>query len=122
MHIKSNTYKDLEVWKKSISLTKTIYQITLQLPTEEKYGLRSQLQRSAVSVAANIAEGQARHSKKEFRQFLGISLGSLAELETLLIIGCEVSIIDESSIKDALNMIDEITRMIKGILKHLAMA
>ena len=122
MRIKSNTYKDLEVWKKSISLTKTIYQITLQLPTEEKYGLRSQLQRSAVSVAANIAEGQARHSKKEFRQFLGISLGSLAELETLLIIGCEVSIIDESSIKDALNMIDEITRMIKGIIKHLAMA
>jgi len=121
MRIKSNTYKDLEVWKKSISLTKTIYQITLQLHTEEKYGLRSQLQRSAVSVAANIAEGQARHSKKEFRQFLGISLGSLAELETLLIIGCEVSIIDESSIKDALNMIDEITRMIKGIIKHLSM-
>ena len=74
-----------------------------------------------MSVAANIAEGQARHSKKEFRQFLGISLGSLAELETLLIIGCEVSIIDESSIKDALNMIDEITRMIKGIIKHLSM-
>ncbi len=92
MQFKSNTFKDLEVWKKAISLTKRIYQITLQLPTEEKYGLRSQLQRSAVSVATNIAEGQARHSKKEFRQFLGISLGSLAELETLLIIGCEVSI------------------------------
>jgi four helix bundle protein len=76
--MKSKSYRDLEVWKKAVTLAKIIYEVTSQFPTKEDYGLSRQIQRSAVSVSANIAEGQARNSPKEFKYFLGISLGSLA--------------------------------------------
>jgi len=79
-------FKDLEVREESISLTEEIYELTENIPNDEKYGLISQIKRAAVSVPSNIAEGAARKSDKEFCQFLNISLGSLAELETQLII------------------------------------
>jgi four helix bundle protein len=120
MRIKSTSYRDLEVWKKAISLAKFIYEITARLPAKEIYGLSNQLQRSAVSIGANIAEGQARNSRKEFKYFLGISLGSLAELETLLTIACEINYISESTLEEVSRLTDEITRMIKGIIKHLS--
>jgi four helix bundle protein len=116
---KSTSYRDLEVWKKTVSLAKNVYEISASFPTKEIYGLSSQVQRSAVSIAANIAEGQARNSRKEFKYFLGISLGSLAELETLLTIAFEVKYIPESLLHEVSQLTDEITRMIKGIIKHL---
>jgi four helix bundle protein len=118
--MKSNSYRDLEVWKKAVRLAKIIYEITSQFPDKENYGLTRQIQRSAVSVSADIAEGQARNSRKEFRYFLGISLGSLAELETLLTIAHEISYIPTSILDEVNGQTDEITRMIKGILKHLS--
>jgi len=80
------THKDLEVWKRSIDLVVEIYNIAKVLPSDEKYGLISQLKRSAVSIPSNIAEGAGRSSTKEFIRFLDIANGSLSELETQLII------------------------------------
>lgn len=77
-------HKDLEVWKKSISLISSIYTATTDFPAGEVYGVTNQIRRLAVSIPSNIAEGSARQGKKEFVQFLYISLGSLAELETQL--------------------------------------
>lgn len=79
-----NKYKDLIVWQHAINLAASVYQITESFPSKETYGLVSQINRSAVSVASNIAEGAGRNSFKEFDQFLGIALGSLYELETQL--------------------------------------
>ncbi len=101
-------------------MAKIIYGVTSRFPDKENYRLCGQIQRSAVSVSANIAEGQARNSKKEFRYFLGISLGSLAELETLLTIASEITYISEPMLLELLGLTDEITRMIKGLIKHLS--
>lgn len=78
------THRDLDVWKKSVSLVTSIYEITKSFPKEEIYGLTNQIRRAAVSVPSNIAEGSARQGNKEFIQFLYIALGSLTELETQL--------------------------------------
>ena len=80
------THKDLEVWKLSIDLVLKVYESTKTIPAEEKFGLTSQMKRSAVSVPSNIAEGAGRSSTKEFIRFLDIANGSLSELETQLII------------------------------------
>ncbi len=118
--MKSTSYRDLEAWKKAISLAKIIYEVTCKFPAKEQYGLSNQIQRSAVSIAANIAEGQARNSRKEFNYFLNISLGSLAELETLLTIAFEIGYISQGTLNELHGKTDEITRMIKGIIKHLS--
>ena len=89
--IKAGNYKDLLVWQKGIVLVKHIYHVTGVFPGDEKYGLVSQMRRAAVSVPSNIAEGQARHSTGEFVQFLSHAEGSVAELETQLIIAAELS-------------------------------
>ena len=75
-------HKDLEVWKKSMDLVESIYDFTSSFPSEERYGLISQMRRAAVSIPSNIAEGSARKGDKELVQFLMIALGSLSELET----------------------------------------
>lgn len=88
-------YENLEVWKKSISLVSDVYRLVQLLPKEETYSLSDQIRRSAVSVPSNIAEGSSRNSKKEFVQFLYVSLGSLCELETQLLIAKNVGYITE---------------------------
>ena len=80
------THKDLDVWKLGLAFVKDIYVATKKFPPEEMYGLTSQLRRAAVSVPTNIAEGAAKNTRKDFVKFLYISLGSLAEIETLLYI------------------------------------
>jgi four helix bundle protein len=80
------SYRDLIVWQKAIGTVTEVYRSTHSFPREETYGLTSQLRRSAVSVASNIAEGQGRLSRKEFRQFLGQARGSLIEMETQIVI------------------------------------
>ena len=81
-----HNFKELLVWKKSIDLVKSVYQLTSSLPTEEKFGLISQMNRSSVSIPSNIAEGSGRTSSKEFLYFLNIAISSSYELETQLII------------------------------------
>jgi len=82
----THSFKDLVVWQKSMQLTKAIYQLCTLLPKHELYGLSDQLRRAAVSIPSNIAEGQKRLHKTEFAQFVSVALGSVAELETQLIL------------------------------------
>jgi len=90
----SQSYRDLIVWQKSIALCKDVYKACESFPRSELYGLADQMKRAAVSVASNIAEGQARQHLAEFRQFLAIANGSLAELDTQRIIAEELKLID----------------------------
>ena len=87
---KLKSYKDLLVWQKSIALVKGIYRLTRSFPPDERFGLVSQLRRAAVSVPSNIAEGQSRHTCGEFVQFLSHAEGSLAELETQILIAVDL--------------------------------
>jgi len=116
---KSTSYRDLEVWKKAVGLAKSIYEITEGFPPREIYGLSSQLRRSAVSIASNIAEGQARGTKKEFFFYLNVSAGSLAELETQLIIAKEINLVAEETLSKTLAESKEVMRMLHGLMNHL---
>ena len=106
------SHEDLTVWKMSIDFVTDIYRITKDFPREEIYGLTSQLRRAAVSIPSNIAEGAARHSTKEYIQFLYISLGSIAEVETKLIIAKKLNYIH---LNDRLKNV----RFIKGKMINL---
>ena len=92
------THKDLEIWKMGIELVEKIYKGTSDFLREEIYGITSQMQRAAVSIPSNIAEGAARNSGKEFIQFSYISLGSLSELETQVIIANKIGYLDSLDI------------------------
>jgi four helix bundle protein len=111
------THKDLEVWKESIELVKQIYEITKEFPKEEVYGLTSQIKRCAVSIPANIAEGAARRTRKEFINFLYISLGSLSELETLLLVAKEVKILSNNN--EIFNNIEILRRKLISFIKYV---
>ena len=110
------THKDLDVWKESMKLAKQMYLATAKFPKEETYGLVSQIRRSAISIPSNIAEGAARNSNKEFIQFLYISLGSLSELETQLLLSNEIGFIEYSKFEDA---IEHIRKMLVGLIRYL---
>lgn len=112
------TYKDLEVWQKSIVFVTDIYNQTNNFPKEEMYGLVSQLRRSAVSVPSNIAEGSARQSNKEYIQFLYIALGSLVELDTQLIIAENIKFISNETLSDLQIKMEEIGKMLNGLIKY----
>jgi four helix bundle protein len=114
------THKDLEVWKQCISFVKNIYQSTQIFPKEETFGLTSQIRRSAVSIPSNIAEGAARNHKSEFKQFLYISLGSLSELETQLIIAKEIEYIDAEKFNALDDNLISIRKMLLGLIKSLS--
>ena len=111
-----SSYKELIVWQKSIELVTDVYKLTKTFPREELYGLASQMQRASVSIPSNIAEGNDRNSNKEFSQFLRIARGSLAELETQVIISEKIGYADKEQIIPILNNCYEIGRMINGLL------
>lgn len=111
-----SSYKELIVWQKSIQLVTDIYKLTKTFPKEEVYGLSSQMQRAVVSIPSNIAEGNDRNSSKEFSQFLRIARGSLAELETQIIISEKLEYTNKDQITPILNNCYEIGRMINGLL------
>ncbi len=113
------SYKDLEVWQKAMDLVVLCYQATKKFPNSETYGLTSQLQRSAVSIPANIAEGKARQYSKEFIQHISIAYGSLAELETNLQIAGRLNYIDDKILGQMLEKTSEIGRMLNGLRKSL---
>jgi four helix bundle protein len=116
---KSRSFRDLEVWKLAIDFVKKVYQTTNSFPPSENFGLINQIRRAAVSIPSNIAEGQGRNSTKEFRQFLAISLGSLAELETQLIIAKEIEYLTLHELNPLLTILDRIRKMIKGLSKGI---
>ena len=117
MTVKS--YKDLEVWQKAMDMVVMCYQTTKNFPKNEVYGLASQLQRAAVSIPANIAEGRERKYSKEFVQYLSIAYSSLAELETHIQIAQRLNYINSTKTKQLLEKTSEIGRMINGLRKSI---
>ena len=105
-------YKDLIVWRKSILLAKQIYLVTQTFPKSELYGMVSQMRRAVVSISSNIAEGQARDTFGEFAQFLAISQGSLAELETQMIVAKEIGYITQQQYDEYSPLHNEVYKML----------
>jgi four helix bundle protein len=114
-----HNFKELKVWKAGIEITKAIFILTRTFPSEEKFGLISQMTRSAVSIPSNIAEGCGRKSNKELHQFLNIALGSSFELETQTIIAREFNYITIEKSENICAAIIEIQKMISGLQKSL---
>ena len=113
------THKDLDVWRKSVSLVTSIYEVTKTFPKDEVYGLTNQIRRSSVSIPSNIAEGSARQGDKEFAHFLYISLGSLSELETQLIIANNLNYLSLKDYDSVITSLEEIRRMLLGLIKYV---
>ncbi len=115
----TRSYRDLIAWHKVMELVTEIYQITQNFPKEEIFGLMSQLRRAVVSVPSNIAEGQGRLSKGEFRVFLGNARGSLSELETQLLIAQNLNYIDQNKTTRLLDLAAEIGRILNGLIASM---
>ncbi len=105
-------YRDLIVWQRAIQLVKTIYVLSDEFPKAEMYGLVSQIRRAAVSVPSNIAEGQARRTTGEFVHFLSQAEGSLAEIDTQLILAVELGFVAAERTAKAVTLLDECQRML----------
>ncbi|NQV35542.1 MAG: four helix bundle protein [Phycisphaeraceae bacterium] len=112
-------YRDLKVWQEAMNLVVSCYRLTETFPKHELFGLISQLQRAAVSIPANIAEGQGRNYDGEFLKHLAIALGSLAELETHLQIAHRLGYIEEKQQNQAIEQTRQISRMIYGLRKSI---
>lgn len=106
-----NRYKDLKIWQKAVDLSVKVYEITRNFPKDEVYGLTSQMRRSSISIASNIAEGSGRNSKKEFKQFLSIAYGSCSELETQMIISERNGFLTKETLNSIQEDILEIQKM-----------
>ncbi|MFZ3253245.1 MAG: four helix bundle protein [Syntrophales bacterium] len=113
------SYRDLIVWQKSMDLVEMVYQVTKGFPREELYGLTNQLRRAAVSIPSNIAEGQARNSTAEFRNFLSIARGSLAEVETQLLIAERLNYLGSEKLHEILAVQIEVNKMTNALMKKL---
>ncbi len=114
-----HNYKKLEVWKESVNLVTEIYLLTDNYPDKEKFGLISQINRCAVSIPSNIAEGAGRSSKKEFALFLGYALASSFELETQLIISNNLNFISESQKVEIIEKLNIIQKKIYSLIKSM---
>lgn len=113
------SHKDLEIWKRSVALVTFIYEVTQSFPREEIYGLTSQVRRSAVSIPSNISEGAGRKHSKEFIQFLYVALGSIAELETQIIISENLKYLTKDKSIKIQNELTELRRMILGLIRQI---
>jgi len=114
------THKNLKVWQRSISLVTEIYRVTRDFPKEEIYCMVSQLRRAAISIPSNIAEGSARKHTREYIQFLYVSLGSAAEIETQIIISINLGYIISDKAVGIQAELEEIIRMLIGLIKSLS--
>ena len=115
----NKSYEDLVVWQKAVDLAEKIYANTNNFPKSEIYGITSQIRRSSVSIASNIAEGCARSSNKDFARFIFIALGSAAELKTQYIIAKRIGYVDDNFYKIINDFLIEIERMLHGLRKSL---
>ena len=113
-------YREIKVWRLAMELAEEVYKLCVEFPRQEVYGLTSQLQRAAVSIPSNIAEGQARNSSKEFNHFLGIARGSLAELETQIMLAQRLDYLSTEKANLTLEKAEEIGKMLKGLQKSIS--
>ena len=116
---KIENFRELKVWQSGKELATEIYRITKKFPPNEQFGLASQMQRSAVSIPSNIAEGFCREGDKEFRRFLLIARGSAAELETQLAIANDLGYIDDKTCDKLTESLVQLHKMINGLLRHI---
>ena len=107
------------MWRLAMDGVKRVYQLTGNFPRDERFGLCSQLQRAAVSIPSNIAEGHARDSTKEFLYHISVAMGSLAEVETQVLLACELGYTTQGDIGELLTILDRIGRMLRGLKKSL---
>ena len=111
--------EDLKIWQKSIELSKLVYKLIEQLPSDERYGLTNQIKRSVISIPSNIAEGAGRNSNKEFKHFLSIANGSAYELQTQLILTSELGLIPIDKMRPINNLLNEILKMSYSLQKSI---
>ena len=116
----AQSYRDLLVWQKGMALARAVYKLTADFPSEEKFGLISQLRRAAVSVPSNIAEGQARNTSGEFVQFISHAEGSVAELDTQLTLAVELGFLSSEKAGSCLDAVAEMRRMLNGLRRSVA--
>ena len=113
------SFRELIVWKKSMDLAVRIYRATKRFPKSEMFGLGLQMRRAAVSIPSNIAEGQSRNSRNEFRHFLGIARGSLGELDTQIELSSRLEMLKAEDTAILTNLIEEIGKMLSGLKRSL---
>ncbi len=114
-----HNFKELKVWQEAMSLAKDTFIITKKFPSDEKFGLISQMNRAAVSIPSNIAEGAGRQSDKEFNQFLNIALGSSFELETQLLLSIDFNYISKEQTELLTEKVCKIQKMLNGLKKSI---
>jgi four helix bundle protein len=110
------SHRDLEAWKKAMELARGVYAVTSSFPRREGWGLVDQMRRAAVSVPSNIAEGAARDGKTEFSRFLRIAMGSLAELETQILLAQDLGYLPED--RSPMDLLQEVRRLLSGLIRH----
>ncbi len=113
------SHKDLDVWRAAIDMARDIYELTKAYPKEEQYGITSQMRRSAVSIASNIAEGAARQGTKEFVQFLYVAVGSATELDTQLEISKAAKLLDAGRLEAAQDRLTRVIMLLRGLIRSL---
>jgi len=116
----AKNYADLIVWQKAMNFVEAVYRTSAQFPAEERYGLTSQLRRAAVSVPSNIAEGQGRHSRREFHRFLRVAHGSLREAETQIQIADRLRYVSPTTSGKLMSAAAEVGRLLNGLAKSLS--
>jgi four helix bundle protein len=115
-----HNYKELKVWQKARELIKFIYKLTNKFPKEEIYAITSQVRRAVVSIPSNIAEGAGHSSKKEFTRFLEIAYASTCELDTQIILSFDLDFINKDELSSSSNYIEELQKMLNGLVKLLS--
>ena len=114
----AHNFRELDVWKRAMLIAKQVYVLTEQFPTEEKFGITSQIQRAAVSIASNIAEGAGRGSEKDFVHFLNIALGSAFEVETQMLLSKDLGYIEEDDYKCIIESLHIIQPQLQVLIKN----
>ncbi len=112
-------YSELIAWQKAMNLVEAVYRLSALFPREELYGLVSQIRRATVSVPSNIAEGQGRHTTRDFLNFLSIARGSLKEVETQVLIANRLGFVDDPRKSELLRQTTEVGRLISGLINSL---
>lgn len=113
------SYRDLMVWQKGMALAATVYRLTRRFPKYEEYRISSQMVRAATSVPANIAEGHGRGTRKDYTRFVSTAKGSLAELETFLLLACELELAPRGELETVLSQAEEVGRMLTTLKTRL---
>ena len=112
-------FRDLDVWRVAMELTRRVYELTANFPREERFGLASQLQRAAVSIPSNVAEGNARQSIRDYARFVSIASGSAAELQTQLLLVVDLNLADAGTVDPAIELAERVSKMLYRLRRSL---